>query len=193
MPCRHYSTAHNIIWNRSKIRHMKASHSGREAKEFLISKIVSEAQGENVPLSEVERKMLYFTESGWTLPDIMKVSADFDLAYDQDKYEQKIAELVAKADRRIRKGSGDDYDKWWAAIRFLEREDHYISVMVRGARLRPRGDQFRFFVAGLGIATCLLTWAFQPCFPGACESYPENPSDRAGLQTGSIPGRRCSR
>jgi hypothetical protein len=56
------------------MRHMKAFHSGREAKEFLISELVAEAQDENVPLSEVERKMLYFTESGWTLPDIMTVS-----------------------------------------------------------------------------------------------------------------------
>ena len=84
---------------------MKAFHSGREAKEFLISKIVAEAQHENAPLSEIERKMLYFTESGWTLPDIMKVSEDFDREYDQDKYEQKIARLITKADKRIRKGS----------------------------------------------------------------------------------------
>jgi len=139
---------------------MKTFHSGREAKEFLISELVAEAQRENVPLSEVERKMLYFTESGWTLPDIMKVSEDFDREYDQAKYEQKIAKLVTKADRRIRKGSGDDYDRWRAAIRFLQREDHYISVMIRLAGLRPRGDQLRLFVAGLGIATCLLVWTF---------------------------------
>ncbi len=139
---------------------MKAFHSGREAKEFLISEIVAEAHGENVPLSEVERKMLYFTESGWTLPDIMKVSEDFDREYDQDEYERKIAKLVAKADGRMRKGSRDDYDKWWAAIRFLQQEDHYISVMIRLAGLRPSGDQLRLFAAGLGIATCILMWTF---------------------------------
>lgn len=98
---------------------MKAFHSGREAKEFLISQIVEEAQRENIPLSEIERKMLYFTESGWTLPDIMKVNEDFDREYDQDDYEYKIAKLITKADKRIRKGVPDDYDKWWAAIRFL--------------------------------------------------------------------------
>ena len=114
---------------------MKAFHSGREAKEFLISQIVEEAQRENIPLSEVERKMLYFTESGWTLPDIMKVNEEFDREYDQDEYEHKIAKLVTKADKRIRKGVRDDYDKWWAAIRFLEREDHYILVMIRLAGL----------------------------------------------------------
>jgi hypothetical protein len=139
---------------------MKAFHSGREAKEFLITELVAEAQRENVPLSEVERKMLYFTESGWTLPDIMKVSEDFDREYDQAKYEQKIAKLVTKADRRIRNGSREDYDRWWAAIRFLQREDHYISVMIRLADLRPRGDQLRLFAAGLGIVTCILTWTF---------------------------------
>jgi hypothetical protein len=139
---------------------MQGFHTGREAKEFLISKIVAEAQRENVPLSEVERKMLYFTESGWTLPDIMKVSEDFDREYNQNKYERKIAKLVAKADRRIHKGPRDDYDKWWAAIRFLHREDHYITVMIRLAGLRPRGDQLRLFAAGLGIVTCILTWTF---------------------------------
>jgi hypothetical protein len=139
---------------------MKAFHSGQQAKEFLISQIVEEAQRENIPLSEVERKMLYFTESGWTLPDIMKVSEDFDREYDQAEYERKIAKLVTKADRRIRKSSGDEYDRWWAAIRFLQREDHYISVMIRLAGLRPRGDQLRLFVTGLGIVTCLLVWTF---------------------------------
>ena len=119
---------------------MNAFHSGREAKEFLISEIVGEAHRENIPLSEVERKMLYFTESGWTLPDMMKVSEAFDREYDQDEYEQKIAKLVAKTDKGIRNGPRDDYDRWWAAIRFLEREDHYISVMIRLAVLRPRGD-----------------------------------------------------
>jgi hypothetical protein len=139
-----------------KSANMKAFHTGREAKEFLISKIVEEAQCENVPLSEVERKMLYFTESGWMLSDIMDVYEDFDREYDQSKYEKKIAKLVTKADKRIRKGSRDDYDKWWAAIRFLQREDHYISVMIRLAGLRPRGDQLRLFATALGIVTCLL-------------------------------------
>jgi len=139
---------------------MKAFHTGREAKEFLISRIVAEAEHENAPLSEIERKMLYFTESGWTLPDIMKVSEDFDREYDQDKYEQKIAKLVTKADKRICKGSRDEYDRWWAAIRFLQREDHYITVMIRLAGLRPRGDQLRLFATGLGIVICILTGTF---------------------------------
>lgn len=128
---------------------MIAFRSGQEAKEFLIAKIVSEAQCENIPLSEVERKMLYFTETGWTLPDIVKVAEDFEREYDQDQYEQKIAKLVANAARHIRNGPRDDYDRWWAAIRFLQREDHYILVMIRLAGLRPGGYQIRLIAAKL--------------------------------------------
>ncbi len=67
---------------------MRAFHSGRQAKEFLIPRIVAEAERENVPLSEVERKMLYFTESGWTLPDMTAIYEQFDRDYEQDEYEE---------------------------------------------------------------------------------------------------------
>jgi hypothetical protein len=139
---------------------MKAFHSGREAKEFLISRIVAEAHREDVPLSEVERKMLYFTESGWTLPDMTDVYEEFDREYDQDEYEQKIARLIRKADNHARKESRGEYDAWWAAVRFLKREDHYISVMIGIAGLRPAGDQWRLLAAGLSIVTCLLLAEF---------------------------------
>jgi hypothetical protein len=139
---------------------MKAFHSGREAKEFLISRIVAEAQRENVLLSEVEGKMLYFTESGWTLPDMTAVSEEFDSEYDQNKYEKKIASLIRNAAKHDRKQSRADYDAWWAAIRFLRREDHYILVMIGIAGLRPAGDQLRLLGAGLGIVTCILLAIF---------------------------------
>src|ERR1700688_5285109 len=139
---------------------MKPFHSGREAKEFLISRIVLEAQRENIPLSEVERKMLYFTESGWTLPDMTAVYEDFDRDYNQNKYEQKIAKLIRKAAKYDYKESREEYDAWWAAIRFLKREDHYISVMIGISGLRPAGDQWRLLAAGLSIVTCLLLAEF---------------------------------
>jgi hypothetical protein len=135
---------------------MRAFHSGREAKEFLISIIVAEAQRENVPLSEVERKMLYFTESGWTLPDMTTVYEEFDREYDQNKYEKKIARLISKADRHTRKESHEEFDAWWAAIRFLREEDHYILVMIRIAGLRPAGDQLKLFATALAIVICAL-------------------------------------
>jgi hypothetical protein len=60
----------------------------RDAKEFLINRIVTEAQRQSVSLSDVERKMLYFSETAWTLPDIEEVNEAFDREYDQAKYER---------------------------------------------------------------------------------------------------------
>ena len=135
---------------------MQAFSSGREAKEFLISRIVEEAQQENLPLSEVERKMLYFSETAWTIPDIMTVNEDFDRQYDQEEYEQKITELIRKAHKRACKASREDYDSWRAAIHRLNKEDHYISVMIALAGLRPKGDQLKLFLAGVALAACLM-------------------------------------
>ena len=155
---------------------MKAFRSGREAKEFLISRIVSEAQRENIPLSEVERKMLYFTESGWTLPDMTAVYEDFDRDYSQNKYEKKIAKLIRKAAKHDYKESREQYDAWWSAIRFLKREDHYISVMIGIAGLRPAGDQLRLFGTALAIVTCFMLVLF------LCIKYQIDPSKYLGTK-----------
>jgi hypothetical protein len=140
---------------------MNAFHSGREAKEFLISRIVTEAQRENVSLSEVERKMLYFTESGWNLPDMAAVSKHFDSEYHQNEYEQKIARLIRNAAKHDRKESRDEYDTWWAAIRFLRREDHYISVMIGIAG---------FAASGRSIETFCNQSCFRSLLAGGCFS-----------------------
>jgi hypothetical protein len=144
--------------SKDTIRRMDAVGDAREAKEFLISKIVAEAQRENAPLSETERKMLYFTESGWTLPDITQVNEQFDREYKQDDYEKKIATIIGKAYKRILHDSRDEYDKWSAAVRFLQREDHYISVLIGLADLRPRWDQLKLLAAGLAIVACIVLW-----------------------------------
>jgi hypothetical protein len=86
--------------------------SERTAKEFLVSRILEEAQREGVPLSDIERKMLYFSETGWTLPDIMDVSDQFDQEYDQDTYEKKVSALVRRLTKRVRKDNREEYDSW---------------------------------------------------------------------------------
>jgi hypothetical protein len=115
---------------------MAALSSARDAKEFLIARIVEQAKRENIPLSEVERKMLYFSEGHWTLPDIASVSEKFDHEYNQDEYEEKITHLIKEAAIHDRKQSAEQYDLWWDAIRLLKKEDHYILVMIDRAALR---------------------------------------------------------
>jgi len=139
---------------------MNRFHSAREAKEFLVSRIVEESQQEGIPLSEVERQMLYFSETDWTLRDMDTISDQFDREYDQDDYEKKIAGLAEGAYKRACKESGDEYGSWWDAIHLLSRQDHYILVMISQAGLRPRGDQLRLLGAGLAIAAFLVCFMF---------------------------------
>ena len=72
------------------------------AKEFLISRVIEEARADGVTLSEVERKMLYFTEVHPSLPDIYDVNEQFERNYDRDEYEAKISRLLKNARDRDR-------------------------------------------------------------------------------------------
>jgi hypothetical protein len=139
---------------------MQYFSNAHEAKEFLVAQIVNEAQSEGAPLSEIERKMLFFTESGRTLPDMADVYDKFDEEYDQDEYEAKIAKLVRSAVSRVKKASGEEYDRWWDAIHILKTEDHYISVLISRANLRLRGDLLKLWGSALAIVSVVLLFSF---------------------------------
>jgi hypothetical protein len=104
--------------------------TARDAKEFLVGRIAREAQSRGIPLSEVERKMLYFSETGWTLPDIAEVTATFDREYDPAEFEAKIAGLIRHLRATDGKGNQDDPDAWKEAVRKIRNEDHYLLVMI---------------------------------------------------------------
>jgi hypothetical protein len=134
----------------------------QRAKDFLISQIVEEAQRENVPLSEVERKMLYFTETEDTLPDIYEVNAQFNTEYDDAEYEKKIAGLLRNAFRRNRKESVEGERQWKRAVADLGKEDHYLNVMTDQS-LRSRSDFWPASEWLSALAFCLLvgiTWVY---------------------------------
>jgi len=137
---------------------MRQSSQSRDAKEFLIERIVREAQIEGAPLSEVERKMLYFSETHWTLPDIWEVNDAFGREYNSDEYEGKIAQLIRNARARARKEDQADLQAWSDAVRTLSKEDHYLLVMIdqAGASVRPRGDLLRLWATGLAVVCIFI-------------------------------------
>lgn len=104
-----------------------------DAKEFLVSRIVAESQRESVSLSEVEKKMLYFSESAWTLPGIVGVSDAFVREYNQAEYEQKLAKLIRKICANDRIHNREEFDAWNEAVRILSEEDHYLLVLINAA------------------------------------------------------------
>ncbi|MGC1177292.1 MAG: hypothetical protein WA843_04440 [Candidatus Saccharimonadales bacterium] len=138
---------------------MQQFSTGREAKEYLIDRIVTQARHDDVPLTDVERTMLYFSETAWSLPDIMDVNAEFEKSYDDDEYEKKIAGLVG----RIREGGGEE-DVWEAAVKRLRDEDHYLLIMIDGhlrhSSARPHGDILRLILTAFAIVAVSLVLKF---------------------------------
>jgi hypothetical protein len=126
----------------------------RDAKEYLIGRILAQADRDGISLSDVERKMLYFSETGWTLPNMMVISQDFDRYYNQAEYEAKIRGVI----RHVRDSApGKHGDNGWnEAINRLRGEDHYLLVLIdEGCKVtakRPSGDIFRLIVASVLVS-----------------------------------------
>ena len=116
--------------------------------------------------------MLYFAESGWTLPDMMTVNGEFERDYDQDEYEQKIAELARKIQARDAAESEQDQACWDDAVVKLSEGDHYLLVLIgsagpsgklsswlpvlSGPVRRPRGDRIRLILAAIVCGFVLM-------------------------------------
>lgn len=119
--------------------------SAPAAKEFVIQQIVAQAARDGLPLTEIERKMLYFSETAWTLSDMTEVSAEFDRDYDEDDYEKKIGTIVRNLELELRSNPAVE-EEWYAARQVLSSEDHYLLVLIGAANQkeksgqRPRGD-----------------------------------------------------
>lgn len=135
---------------------MNQFHTARDAKEYLIRRILEQADRDGVPPSDLERKMLYFSETGWTLPNMMTVNGEFDEHYDQGEYERKIGQII----QRLRDQPDNNRDEWDEAVQRLRDEDHYLLVLIDGASIssvkRSRGDIARLILAGTVVVAVFL-------------------------------------
>jgi len=134
----------------------------RDAKEFLVSRIITESEREGVPLSEVERKMLYFSETAWTLPDIAEVNDTFDREYNQAEYEQKIGKLIRNMCANARADNVEEFGTWTEAVRTIRREDHYLLVLIAAAESSglSAGRLLKLSAIGLVIAFVIMAIGF---------------------------------
>jgi hypothetical protein len=107
--------------------------SAESAKEFLISNLLRQADEDGILLSELERRMLSFSE-GTASADDIEAAEQFENEYDSDAYEAKIARLLRKAYKRDAK-LGQKH-RWDDAVRALRTEDWYIVVMLQQAGIK---------------------------------------------------------
>lgn len=65
---------------------------------------------------------------------MMAISREFDEAYSQNEYEEKIVQII----RRIHDQSvGSHDDAWNEAVQCLRDEDHYLLVLIDGTSDDP--------------------------------------------------------
>jgi len=134
----------------------------REAKDFLVAQTAEQAALEGVPLSDLEKRMMYFTESGYVPEDPIKLNEEFEAEYDTPEYEAKISRLLHHVYHRLRKENDAAHKNWDQAIRCLRRGDHYLLVMwdLTPPGERPPGDSLRLFASALGVIAVLFLGIF---------------------------------
>ena len=101
----------------------------KEAKDFLVEQTAEQAALENVPLSELEKKMMYFTESDpASCPNPLELNEEFEGQCETPEYEAKIAHLLHHAYKRLKEESPQKARDWDDALRTLRKGDHYLLV-----------------------------------------------------------------
>src|SRR5690242_8007511 len=128
-----------------------------EAKDFLVQQTAEQAALENVPLSDLEKRMMYFTETGECPEDPIALNDAFEAEYDTDEYEAKVSKLMHHAYQRIRKENPEALHRWKEAMKELSKGDHYILVLwAQGPQERPPYDQLKLLIAGLLLAAIMM-------------------------------------
>lgn len=129
-----------------------------EAKHFLVQQTAEQAALENVPLSDLEKRMMYFTETDECPEDPIALNDAFEAEYDNDEYEGKVSKLMHHAYRRIKKDNPETRRHWDDAIRRLRKGDHYLLVFWdQGPQERPPYDSLKLL--GTAILVIVLGMA----------------------------------
>src|ERR1700726_1095476 len=98
----------------------------KEAKDFLADQAAQQAALDRTPLSDLERRMMYFTESDPdSCDDPVSLHDEFEEKYDTPKYEAKMSRLLSRAYKRLKAESPGGKLQWDDAISTLEKGDHY--------------------------------------------------------------------
>ena len=138
----------------------------RQAKDFLVQQASEQAVLEGVPLSDLEKRMMYFTESDSSCEKPAALNEEFEAEYDTDEYETKVSELLHHAYERLKKEDFEKSRNWDQSIQTLRKGDHYILVLwdnnhsTEPAAAHSVSDSLKLLGAGLLLATVFLGVGF---------------------------------
>lgn len=135
--------------------------NAKEAKDFLAEQAAQQAALEGVPFSDLERRMMYFSERDpASCPNPIELSDEFDQKYETAEYEAKVWLLLHHAYDRLKKEKvSATIETWQHAIGTLRAGDHYLLVLwnTRPRGERPKGDSLKLFGSALAIVASVMT------------------------------------
>jgi hypothetical protein len=138
----------------------------KQAKDFLVAQVAEQAAIEGVPLADLEKRMMYFTESDpASCPDPLALNDEFEAQFEMSEYEAKISELLDHARERSRKEDPARTRHWDDAVAELEKGDHYILVLLgvsgglAGAE-RPKHDFLKLILTAVLVTTGFVLASF---------------------------------
>jgi hypothetical protein len=103
--------------------------NSRQAKDFLVQQVTKQAAFEREPLSDLETRMMYFTESDpSSCADPFTLNDEFEAQYDESEYEGKISGLLQRAYEGLDDQKQKDF--WGDAVSELRKGDHYLLVLL---------------------------------------------------------------
>jgi hypothetical protein len=151
--------------------------NAREAKDFLADQAAQQAALDRIPISDLEKRMMYFTESDpASCADPVRLNDEFEKKYDTAEYEAKMSRLLHRAHKRLKAENPEGKLQWDEAISTLAKGDHYVLVLwgqhsPMDARKDGPGSKVVKY-GGMFVAGCFLlakladdrripTWVFE--------------------------------
>jgi hypothetical protein len=118
---------------------MMTSAAAAKAKEFVVDRVIDQARRENVLLTEVEIRMLGFSEpsAGGRESEAPAIS---ERSYGDEEYEAKIARLLGNVyERDVAGGMKPEWDR---NLDEIADEDMYLLVMLEKAGIMKTTTSF---------------------------------------------------
>jgi hypothetical protein len=133
--------------------------SADSAKQFLLNRLTEQASTDDVPLSDIEKRMFLFSE-GSPNPD-WEANEKFEAEFDDAQYEKKIAKLLHCAYAHDKKaGRAGDWD---SNLKALAKEDFYGLVMVDQAKI-PRPKAWLSLLSSSFLDPAFVIFGISECF-----------------------------
>ena len=130
-----------------------------EAKDFLVQQVAEQAALEGVSVSDIEKRMLWFTESDpASCSNPIELNDEFETQCDTQEYERKMSRLFHHAYKRLKSEDPDKARVWTEAVHLLSQGDHYMLVMCDVPYVRPAAlnssirDWVLYVAIGLAVA-----------------------------------------